>query len=213
MARSFSVYRRLPGILDLTIRSRPGVKEYQFKAATNFDAAFNLFQVVPAAGMVSYTIPNVGTYDSQFRNLTRFAFNPNDYTLAVPAVSDSKPFWIRVAPVDFSGVVGPDEAMHLVLPFSSTPSRAYNISGSLGVAVTELQLPYNTSNPIVEVNGANNVYMAFEPNSYEFKVPSLGTEFSDYRAAFQTFSQLFLRGSADPTVFFASFRLVSNQMM
>lgn len=212
MARSFSVYRRRPGLMDITVRSRPGVSGFRFKAASNFDAAFSLFQFVPSAGLIKPSL-DTGMSDSQFRGLTRFLFNPSDYTGTVPAVDDTKPFWIRIAPVSLSGVVGPDEAIHLVLPFSSTPNRAYNIAGDVGLTSVELQLPLQSSNPIFEVPGSNSLFLAFDPNGYEFMVPNMGVDFSDYRAAFQTFSEIHVRGSAAPTKFYASFRLLSSPVM
>ena len=213
MARSLSVFRRRPKVVDLNLRARPGIKEYQFKAAANFDAAFILFDTVPFGGKMSAGIVDSGPDNGQFRGLTRFIFNPADYTATVPAVDDTKPFWISIAPVTFAGVVGPAEAPHLILPFSSTPNRGYNLTGTVGTGVTELQLPLQTSSSLIEVDGVDNMFISFEPDSYEFRIPSLASDFMNFQNSFPTFSQLFLRGSSAATVFHGSFRLITNPFM
>ena len=77
MARSISIYRRRPQLVDLYLRQRPGIAAYQFKAANNFDVAVPvLFQTVPAQGFRSATVPDdTGFTDRQFRDTTRFRFN------------------------------------------------------------------------------------------------------------------------------------------
>jgi hypothetical protein len=212
MARSLSLHKRRRGIMDITLRVRPGVKEYQFAAAANFDAAFTKFETVPAAGLLTPGALNSESSGSQFRGLTRFLFNPDDYTAGVAAVDDMKPFWIQVTPVDWAGAPGAAEAPHLFLPYSSTPNRAYNVSGTISTSTFEIQLPGLSSGAVIEVDGADNVYVAFDPNGDEFRVPSLSVDYADYHSYSQTFSQLFLRGSALSTAFHASLRLVNSPL-
>ena len=48
--------------------------------------AFNVFETVPAIGFKSLNVSNVGFMNRSFKDLTRFLFNPADYTVARPEV-------------------------------------------------------------------------------------------------------------------------------
>ena len=210
MARSLSLYRRRVGVVDLNLRQRAGIASYNFQAAANFDGTFTTFQNVPSYGFRSNGVPDISVADSQFRGLTRFLFNPSDYTVAVPAVDDTKPFWVRIQPITNAGIVGAAEAMHLILPYSSTLNRALNLAGSVPNTALELQLPGNVNNALFQVNDTNNLFVAFEPNGAEFQVPSLINEFTTFETTYQTFSQLFLRGSSSPTLISISCRIINT---
>jgi hypothetical protein len=203
MARSISIYRRKPNLVDLFVRQRPGVEAYQFKAGTNFDDALpTLFETVPAQGMKSVSVPDdTGFVDSQFRGTTRFRFNPADYTTGVPAVDDAKNLFIKIAPVT-GGIAGPDEAYHMILPFAPVgPQRSIIISGAVPAAAglsgsLELQLPMLCNNFEFQVDTGANLYLAFDPAGAEWQIAPVGANFTNFSKVYPSISQIFVRGDA-----------------
>jgi len=205
MARNLSVYRRRAGLVDIIFPARPGAKSYQFEAASNWDAVMNPFQVVPARGFRSLSVPDLGMADSQFRGKTRFTFNPADYTVSVPAVDDSKPFYIRIVQTDWDGTVHTAEAQHLILPYSPAPNRPLVLKGTAPAGATiadsfEVQLPMQCRNFRFQTDGVTDALVAFEPSGPEIRVPSLSVEFTTVESTFPSGTQLFLRGDGVATV-------------
>ena len=80
MPRTFSLLRRRPGLVDLTVPRSPGVVAYNFWAAANFDEAFTFFQTVPVGGFLDSNIFNYEYPDNRYKGVTRFFFDPNSYT-------------------------------------------------------------------------------------------------------------------------------------
>jgi hypothetical protein len=195
--------------VDITLPKRSGVSGFQFQASTDFNGTFNAFQDVPSNGYKSVTPITLNTQDSQFRGLTRFLFDPTDYTASVAAVDDTTPFWVRIAPIDPYGVVGTPETPQMVLPFSSVPNRTLVLSGSVGLTAEELQLPLTANNFNFEVESGQTLYVAFEPNGAEFPMPGVGTGII-FGSAFPTSTVLFLRGTAASTDFQIQARLLAG---
>jgi len=210
MARSLSLVRRRTNLVDLVLQARAGVASYQFFSATNFDVAFTQFETVPAYGKASATVVNTSYTDGNYRNQTRFLFNPVDYSL-----NDSAPLWIQIKQVSVDGTVGPFEARHLILPFSSQPNRALVIAGGAPSAIDitgsyELQLPMQCHNMRVQVDGGNDLYLAFESGGPEQRIPSLAAEFTDVSKTFDSFYQVFVRGAGAATAFNLTAALRNN---
>lgn len=206
MARTISVYRRRPGLIDMNWPVRANVGAYALKSATNFNGTFTTFATVPASGFASASIGDLGFGGEQFRGKTRVAINLADYTL-----DDTKPLWLRVAPVSLAGVEGSVEAIHLILPYSSQPRREVLIVGTVAEGTTiansvEIQLP-NCTNPNIQNNGTPSLYVAFDSVGPEFEVPSLQSGFTNYYSASGTFSQIFLRAGTGGTSMSAQFVL------
>lgn len=201
MARNLSLYRRRPGLVDIVFPARPGAASYLFEVASNWDTAMASFQVVPAFGYRSPGVPEQGSVGSQFRGKTRFLFNPSDYTGTVPAMNDSKPFYVRITQTNVDGSTLPAEAQHLILPYSSAPNRPLVLRGTAPAAADitgsiEVQLPMQCRNARFQVDGAGDAFVAFEPVGPEVRVPSLSVEFSTVELTYAAFSQVFLRGPA-----------------
>jgi len=217
MARSLSVTRRRNHLVDLNLRARPNVAAYQFFAAANFDSAFTQFETVPAAGLKSVSVPFFGTSsDGEFKGLTRFLFDPSDYTTGTPAVDDTKPFYVQIKQVGTDGTVGPAEAMHLILPYDSTPNRSCVLHGNAPTEADlahalEIQLPMQCNDWEFQNQGAAICFVAFEPNGPEFAVNPLSSEFTNYRHVFTSISQLFIRGNGAPTEIYAVFTLRNSE--
>lgn len=197
MARVLSVIRRKLKLVDLTLRSRAGVKEYQFFALSNFDGSATQFETVPADGKRSKTAPEPATA-SGFRGLTRFLFNPDDYTASVAAVDDTKPFFIQIKQVGHDGVVGSAEAMHMILPPSSSVHTPFFLAGTVpqGAAIAnllEIQLPFSSKSFTVtnaEAGGGHNLNLAMDPSGPETVLAPQGS----YVSTFGLVSAVFVRG-------------------
>jgi hypothetical protein len=216
MARSLSITRRRVGLVDLSLQARPNVAAYQFYAAANFDAAFTQFALVPAGGLRSPSLnTDIQFVVGQFRGLTRFLFDPNDYTTAVPAVNDANPFFVQIKQVSTAGVVGPAEAMHLILPYNPSPNRSFVLNGSAPSEASlanslEIQLPMLCNDWEFQVNGAADLFVAFEPSGPEFTVNPLSSDFTNYRHVYTKVSQVFIRGNGAPTAINAIFTEYNN---
>lgn len=195
MAKSLSVYRRKPALVDLFLVSRSTAKAYIFKYAANFDVGFIPIQTVPQSGFRSPQAFDSGPAEG-FRGRTRFTFNPLDY-----GMDDAKPIWLRIQQVNVDGTLGSDEAMHLILPYNPQGRKAVVLAGTapIGAALVnslELQLQHQMQSIELQNNGAADLFVAFEPGGPEFKVTPLSTGFTNLSVNYPTISQLFVRGTA-----------------
>lgn len=189
------------GLVDLTVRQRPGVIGFRFSAASNFDSSFTAFQTVPNYGYRSATAPQPDDVGSQFRDQCRFLFNPSDYTASVPAVRDDLPFYVRLEPQNPDGSFGAAEAMHLVLPYAPGPNRSVVLHGFAPTAASatgarEIQLPQLCNDFLIKnqsTGAALNV--AFERgqgNGPEYRVDPG----KDLTLDYTTIYELFVRGES-----------------
>ena len=213
MPRSISVYRRRAGLIDMNWPSRVGVQSYILKSATNFDGVFTTFANVSANGFRSKSVVDYSFTSEQFRGKTRIMFNPTDFSL-----NDLQPIWIRIAQVAIGGAVGSDETIHLILPYQPPSNRIFILSGTAPSAATiagsqELQLPQQCKNVVIQVNdAANDLYVAFEPNGTEFRVPTLKSDFTNFQSVYSSISQLFIRGNGGTSLFNISAEIRDNSL-
>lgn len=213
MARSLSLVRRRANLVDITIAARANVASYKFYAMSNYDGTPTLFDTVPIYGKRSATVVD-SSYGEQFKNLTRFLFNPADYSL-----TDTSPIWLQIKQVATDGTVETDfEAAQLILPYSSQPNRPVVLKGSApsGTSITdslELQLPGQCNNLVLQVDGATDMQIAFEPGGPEQRVPALSTEFTNFETVYPAFTQLFVRGDGGASSFSATMRLISGPLI
>lgn len=212
------MYRRRNGLVDIIFPARPGAKSYLFEAASNWDSAMAPFQVVPAGGFRSPGVPDIGMSDSQFRGKTRFLFNPSDYTPTVPAVDDTKPFYVHIVQTDWNGTIHGSEAQHLIMPYDSVPNRMLVLRGTAPNGATiansfEVQLPMQCRNPRIQVDGTNDVFAAFEPSGPEFRVSALSIEFTVLSMTYPSFTQIFLRATGGASVVCVMAELRNNPIL
>lgn len=201
MAKTISVYRRRTDLVDLWVAQRDGVRAFTFKAATNFDAGAVAFQTVPRDGFRSPNAFDAGPSEG-FRGRTRFTFKPSDYGL-----DDTKPLWLKIAPVATDGTVGADEAFHMVLPYSSQSRRPVVLNGNAPNGATvadslEINLPQQCQNLELQNNGAQDLHVAFERGGAEYVVKPY-TAGLNLTTVYPCFSQLFVRGSGAVVAFAA----------
>ncbi len=211
MPKVISISDRKPLRVDAQVRNRSDVYALQFQASSNWDGVFTPFETVNKHGKMSRTVIDPGSIGSQFRDQTRFLFNPNDYTTTVPAVNDDLPFWIKIAPVSRAGVVGTAGDPHLVLPFKAIANRSFNINGVApnvtAANAIEIVLPFQCNNISLKVTGANDLLFSFDRNGYEYIVSPETTNYTNFEKAFASFSSIFVRGSGGVTNFYANISL------
>jgi len=168
MARSFSIIRRRKGIVDLLTPKQPNVKGYRLQGAANFDGSFTTLMTADiSSGFLDPTINPAVLHSVNNRDHIRIVFNPDTYNGA--GVFDSKNFWLKFVPLDFSGTPGTPSPATLVL----TDSEHYGtsrilISGTApqGAALAnaqQLDLPFTTQDLYIkneEATGGRNLYIA-----------------------------------------------------
>lgn len=218
MARILSLHRRRSGLVDITFQAVPGSASYNFLWASNFDAStFTLFANVPVgSGLSSVSVapPNSASGyfmdgSSNFRGITRFVFNPADYS-----IPDTFPFWVKVqsiavAGAGTAGVTGPASAPHLFMPYAAQPNRPIVLNGNApsGAGVTgslELILPMQNQNLVLQnlASGTSNpLFVAFEPGGPEFEVFPLNQYDTQLSLVYSSITRLYVRGPAGPTPF------------
>lgn len=215
MSRSISIVRRKPNLIDLTVRTRPGVTGFRFSSAANFDSAFTAFQTVPNDGLIRGNVntPELfqrlqnGYVGSQYRDHCRFLFDPAAYTGVRPEIRDDVPWYIRLEPVNADGTFGAAEAMHMILPPSSAPMRPVQLSGTVPIGASlvnslEIQLPAQCVDWEIENEGGSVLMIAFERGGVagpEYELQPMTTIFRSLKMNLMASSQIFLRGVGGST--------------
>ncbi len=206
MAHSISLNRRRTGLIELSWPERQGVTSYLLKAATTFSGTFTTVATIPTYGLISKSLQAVQTsrMETASRGRTRIIFSPTDYSL-----DDTKDIWVRVAPISAAGATGADEAIHLIQPYNTQANRVTHIQGQIPIQSSianslELNVP-GQCNPTIQNDGAGDIYVAFESNGMEFKIPPLTSGFTNYVSFKASFNQLFLRSvTSISTVYISS---------
>ncbi len=207
MSRIISLRRRRPNLVDLYVPRTPGVVSWAFSTSTTFfDSSPTPAQTMNYTGFRTKDVPlaAMGPDFTAYKDKVRWVFDPTEYGL-----NDGQPFWLYLTTTDTTGATV-DYAPHLILPFASTPNRAYNIAGTIPTTDTyELQLPGLTANQSVQVDGAASVTVAFDELGDGFKV--FGTDAGlDFSGTWQEFTQMFVTASDADTDVWMSFRLVNS---
>lgn len=218
MSRSISVVRRKANLVDLTVRKRPGIIGFKFGAAVNFDTVFTTFATVPNYGIKSPSVPDVhaGHVGSQFRDQCRFLFDPADYVATAAALVDTDPFFLRIESQNADGSFNTPEAMHLVLPPPVRPNRAFALRGTAPSAASlaaslEIQLPMQCDHFEIQNDGANDLYVAFEPTGAEYRVLPVTAAFRSFDQFLTSVSQVFIRGAGGSTSISSIWTLRNNE--
>lgn len=214
MARTISVTRRRANLVDMCLPTRANVASYQVFGSSNFDVATTQFATFPATGFRSKTVPDIGMADSQWRGLTRFLFNPADYTTVLAAIDDTKPFWIQLKQVGVDGTVGAAEGLTLIPPYMGSGYVPLVVKGSAaaGAALAnsqEINLPGYAKSITLTNNEAvagNSLFVAFSPLGPEITIPAT----TSYANLFGETPTLYIRGGGGAVAFQASFSYPYN---
>jgi hypothetical protein len=215
MPRALSITRRRAGLVDLSVPLNPAAVAFQFKAATNWDGAFTVFATVPNTGTRSVSVPDSSYGVDRFFSQCRFLFNPNDYTTVNAAVVDTSPFYITVAPVAPGGGIGTASAIHVVMPYNTTPNRTFVLQGTVPAGAAqvnslEIQLPQTCNDFQFDNDGAADLFVSFERPGAEYRVQPASTDFKSFAQTFTNISQVFLRGAGGTTTMSAVFTYRNN---
>lgn len=210
MSRDFNIIRRRTKIVDILTPKRAGIQGYRFQAATNFDASFTtLFTADISSGYLDPNInPAVLHPITQFDQI-RVVFNPDTFTGAA-SIADSKNFWLRFVPVDFTGAAGtPGNPALVLIDNQHYGNNRVLISGQAaqGAAVAnsqELDLPFTSQDLYIkneEATGGRNLYLAILPGGAEQQIAPQETLTIFHGPV----DALLVRGSGGTVQFSASF--------
>jgi len=218
--------------IELTLRQKANVNQYQLGAANTLDTAFAgttaMFRVASGGTFRSPGIRKRRLGHTQYcnRGLSWVMYDPEDYWPSAPAVlpHDSDISFVRVAEVDFTGALRPEGPI-LVLPpakFFSTPRPVLTLQGTApNVAATPTGLPPTGSMHIImprffdychitnkEPVGGNSIWISFGDGMPEIEVIG-GMSRDIYDAADH---ELLIRSEAGGVLFDAAFALVNGEM-
>jgi hypothetical protein len=196
------------GYIEPTVEQASRIVSYTIEVASNFDSgSWSQVLVLPVSGFVSKSVIKSASPESTMRGITKWLFNPSDYN--IPALNDSKPFWLRYTPNLSDGTTLGLSAPHLVLPYNSIPNRSFSINGTVGLSIVEIALPGLCSTPSFSVDGNSSIYVSFEKDGAEYPVAGLA-DGMDWSTSFPSFNALYVRGSVAPTKFYMNCRLVNS---
>jgi len=199
----------------MTIRSKPDVRAYRFKAAHTIDLAYTapvaMFDARRGAPFRSPAIRRrrLGFTDQTQRGLTRIHYDPQDYQGGI-VPPDAHISFVRIAEVANDGTVRPDGPI-LIVPsprFLNTPRPALTVAGTApAVAALPTLLPPPTSMHFVFPRYTDNVkianlggvslFVGTDPGQPEFEIPT-GETYTFYDT---TLGEVLIRGGGAPVTF------------
>lgn len=208
--RDFTVIRRRPNYLDIITPKRVNVAGYRLQAATNFDASFTTILTAPiSSGYLDPAINPTMISGINANDQIRIVFNPNTFT-GTAGIVDSKQFWLRFVPVDFSGSAGTAGARGLIVTDGERIGNSRMViagTAPQGAAVAnslQLDLPcagqdFHIKNQ--EASGGRALWVSIVPNGPEIQVSPQET----MKAYDGMISSLFVRGEGGTVSFSATF--------
>lgn len=208
--REFTLVRRRKNLIDLITPKRAGVKGYRLEAATNFDGAYTTLMTADiSSGYLDSNVNSAVLHSINNPNHIRIVFDPNTFT-GTASIVDTKHFWLRFVPVDFSGATGTASAGTLVITDSEhVGNTRVQIAGTApsGASVANslrLDLPFSAQDFYIkneDAAGGQDLYVAFMPDGPEQQVSPQQT----YKAFEGPVATLLVRGSGGAATFSASF--------
>lgn len=216
MTASLSLIERHPGVVDMSIRKRAGVRSYVLGAALSLDTAYAgttaLATIRIGTSFRSRTLlrNRINTVDESNRGLTRIALDPVDFASAtVPG--DPNICFYRVAEVDLAGN-NLGEGPILVVPppgFFTSGRAVLNLNGTApNVAGLGNNLPPPDAMIIdfpkfadkLEVfnTGAASLFVSFGAGTQEIEITTTSREvkFNEVGA-----SEVYIRGNGATVTF------------
>lgn len=178
--RDFSLVRRRKNLIDLITPKRAGVKGYRLQAATNFDASYTTIITADiSSGYLDSNVNSAKLHSINNPDHIRIVFDPNTFT-GTAGIVDTKHFWLRFVPVDYSGASGTAGNGVVVITDSEhmgncrvqiagvAPNQA-SVANSL-----QIDLPFLTQDIYVKnedpTSGGQDLYIAFIPGGPEQQI-------------------------------------------
>jgi hypothetical protein len=207
--RLFSILRRKPGLIDLITPIRPAselVEQYRLKAdvANNPGGLFaTTVMTVPRTGKVDPAVAGPQHVIQPGENV-RMIFKPSNFSL-----SDTDAFWIKLVYIDGASAEmvtpAPGAATLVLPPFTGPLQSGFTASAPTGTGIADalqLDLPRAMENVrILNLDGANPLYVAFDPGGPEMLIP-FGKELTGF---FGLVSTMFVRSTGGAVQFTTSF--------
>ena len=212
ITRPFTVVRRRPNILDLLIPKQTGVKGYRLQAAPNFDDTF--ITILTADISSGYLDSNVNAASLQALNnpnQIRVVFDPQTF-FTPTGIQDTKNFWMKFVPVDFSGTPGTASSPCLILPESALRGDSRVVIGGTAPAGTtvadslELLLPFRTQDLTIHNHEPiTDLFIALAEGGSEVLLDAGSSTLSQMQFADGAIGSFLVRGDGNTATFSASF--------
>jgi hypothetical protein len=197
MARTFSLLRRKPELVDLTIPKQTGVASLNFYAAPNFDEPFVFFANVPSGGRLGSGVYNFEYPDNRYKGTTRFYWNPDIY--GPIATLNSVILIANALRADYEAHRVDDSAVHNVHTDAditntiTAPAATFGDLASLITLANDLATTYELhrvflgAGPPIIHNAADNVNVIVAPVATDFAsaqalILDIQAKFSGHRA-------------------------------
>lgn len=214
----FSVAYRAPGIVDVLMPKQQDVAGYKLSASPQFDGSPAFVDIITAsigAGYLDPSVPRGRLHNMPGTNKVRAVFNPDTFSAGQPidaGISDVVQFWMRFTPIDSADVEGADSDPVLILtPSQKQGTDRIAIAGTAPVAADvggslQLCLGRRMTNIVIQNNGSNPVFVAFNPGSAEVQVAA-GEEYQVITGSQDT---LLLRATGGTSAVTASFSVAQS---
>jgi len=208
----------------MTLRSKPNVRAYQFKAANTLDAAFagatDMFLVLRDRAYRSLSIRKlgIGITGESYRGLTKVHYDPQDFQGGV-VPGDGAISFLRIAEQRPDLTFLPDGPIYVVPTpnFLSTARPHLSVAGTAPSVVAlptllppsgsmHFVLPRHSDNCAITNTGGSDIYVSFGAGQPELVVPT-GMRVPFFDAAI---SEIFIRGDGGASTFTAYFALVNG---
>jgi hypothetical protein len=210
--RPFNVVRRRPNILDLLIPKQTSVKGYRLQAATNFDATFTTILTADiSSGYLDPAVDRNKLNALNNPNHIRVVFNPQTF-FTPTGIEDSKQFWLKFVPVDYSGTPGTASSPCLILPESALRGDSRVLIGGTAPSGTtvgnslQLLLPFRTQDLTIHNHEPiTDLYVALDEGGAEVLLDAGSSTLSQMQFADGAIDSFLVRGDSSTATFSASF--------
>jgi len=135
MKRLFSIFPRLPNVVNIMTPRVPGVEGYRLKWAENFDQSPQLLLTSTNIGFLDPNVDRQKLSVQPLEDQIRIVFDPASY-----GIPDGIAFWMQFVTVT-NGVEGTPGAMTLVLPASFISSTGLILIAGTPIGTQQLDLP------------------------------------------------------------------------
>lgn len=215
---SFAVAYRSSHLVDLVIPKQTGAEGYRIKGSLEFDgspAFTTLFTASIGAGFLDPAVDRRRLHTMPGTNHVRAVFDPDTFT-GTAGILDAGQFWLTFTPIS-GGVAGTESDPVLVLtPNQHQGAERIIIQGSAPVQAslaTSLSICLGrrmTGFTFTNNDGANPLFIAFDRNGQEIRIPGAATAQSHPLFGMGSTSSLLVRATSSAVSFSADFTVAQS---